>query len=121
MTWKFTDDVPIYLQIINIMKADIVAGKYRSGDKLPAVRDLAMELGVNPNTVQKAFAELERQGLVQSERTSGRFVSIDEKGIEILRSDISENYIAEMFANLRKLGMDDKMIKDAVKHWEDKQ
>jgi DNA-binding transcriptional regulator YhcF (GntR family) len=121
MTWKFTDDVPIYLQIINIMKADIVAGKYRSSDKLPAVRDLAMELGVNPNTVQKAFAELERQGLVQSERTSGRFVSIDEKGIEELRSDISDGYIAEMFANLRKLGMDDKMIKDAVKHWEDKQ
>ena len=121
MTWKFADDVPIYLQIINIVKADIVAGKYHSGDKLPAVRDLAMELGVNPNTVQKAFAELERQGLVQSERTSGRYVSIDEKDIEELRSDISESYIAEMFANLRKLGMDDKMIKDAVKHWEDKQ
>ncbi|MBR4462930.1 MAG: GntR family transcriptional regulator [Erysipelotrichaceae bacterium] len=121
MTWKFADDIPIYLQIINIVKADIVAGKYHSGDKLPAVRDLAMELGVNPNTVQKAFAELERQDLVQSERTSGRFVSIDEKDIEELRSDISDAYIAEMFANLRKLGMDDKMIKDAVKRWEDKQ
>ena len=121
MTWKFTDDIPIYLQIIELMKMDIVSGKYRSGDKLPAVRDLAMEVGVNPNTVQKAFAELERQGLVQSERTSGRFVSIDEKGIEELRSDISDNYIAEMFANLRKLGMDDQMIRNAVKHWEDKQ
>ena len=121
MTWKFTDDVPIYLQIINILKADIVAGKYHSGDKLPAVRDLAMELGVNPNTVQKAFAELERQGLVQSERTSGRYVSIDEKGIEELRSGISDKYIAEMFANLRKLGMDDQMIRNAVKQWEDKQ
>ena len=113
MTWKFTDDIPIYLQIIEMMKMDIVSGKYKSGDKLPAVRDLAMEVGVN--------AELERQGLVQSERTSGRFVSIDEKGIEELRSDISDNYIAEMFANLRKLGMDDQMIRNAVKHWEDKQ
>ena len=121
MTWKFTDDIPIYLQIIEMMKMDIVSGKYKSGDKLPAVRDLAMEVGVNPNTVQTAFAELERQGLVQSERTSGRFVSIDEKGIEELRSDISDNYIAEMFANLRKLGMDDQMIRNAVKHWEDKQ
>ena len=121
MTWKFTDDVPIYLQIINILKTDIVSGKYHSSDKLPAVRDLAMELGVNPNTVQKAFAELERQGLVQSERTSGRFVSIDDQGIEELRKDISDAYIAEMFANLKKLGMDDRMIRDAVKHWEDKQ
>ena len=121
MTWKFADDIPIYLQIINILKADIVAGKYHSGDKLPAVRDLAMELGVNPNTVQKAFAELERQGLVQSERTSGRYVSIDEKDIEELRSDISGSYIAEMFVNLRKLGMDDQMIRDAVNKWEEKQ
>ena len=58
MEWKFSDDVPIYLQIIEMMKTDIVSGKYKSGDRLPAVRDLAMETGVNPNTVQKALAEL---------------------------------------------------------------
>lgn len=120
MEWKFSDDVPIYLQIIEMMKTDIVSGKYKSGDRLPAVRDLAMEAGVNPNTVQRAYAELERQGLVQSERTSGRFVSIDEKKIQELRKDLSEQSIREFFAKLRKLGMEDRTIKDAVKRWEDK-
>ncbi len=120
MEWKFSDDVPIYLQIIEMMKTDIVSGKYKSGDRLPAVRDLAMEAGVNPNTVQRAYAELERQGLVQSERTSGRFVSIDDKKIQELRKDLSEQSIREFFAKLRKLGMEDRMIKDAVKRWEDK-
>ena len=120
MEWKFSDDVPIYLQIIEMMKTDIVSGKYKSGDRLPAVRDLAMEAGVNPNTVQRAYAELERKGLVQSERTSGRFVSIDEKKIQELRKDLSEQSIREFFAKLRKLGMEDRTIKDAVKRWEDK-
>ena len=120
MEWKFSDDVPIYLQIIEMMKTDIVSGKYKSGDRLPAVRDLAMEAGVNPNTVQRAYAELERQGLVQSERTSGRFVSIDEKKIQELRKDLSEQSIREFFAKLRKLGMEDRTIKDAVNGWEDK-
>ena len=118
MTWKFSDDIPIYLQIIERMKIDIVSGKYRSGDKLPAVRDLAMESGVNPNTVQKALAELERQGLVQSERTSGRFVSIDDEKMETLRKDLSAEYIGELFRRLRDLGMTDRMIRDAVKNWE---
>jgi len=120
MKWKFSDDVPIYLQIIELMKIDIVSGKYASGDKLPAVRDLAMEAGVNPNTVQRAYAELERQGLVQSERTSGRFVSIDEEKMNDLRKDLSDSYIADLFARLRNLGMDDEEIRSAVNEWEDK-
>ena len=118
MVWKFSDDIPIYLQIIELLKVDIVSGKYQSGDKLPAVRDLAMEIGVNPNTVQKAFAELERQGLVQSERTSGRYVSIDEKKMKELCDDLSDSYIRDLFVKLRNLGMDDQAIRDAVNRWE---
>ncbi|MBR4469767.1 MAG: GntR family transcriptional regulator [Erysipelotrichaceae bacterium] len=118
MGWKFSDDIPIYLQIIELLKVDIVSGKYQSGDKLPAVRDLAMEIGVNPNTVQKAFAELERQGLVQSERTSGRYVIIDEKKMKELRDDLSDSYIRDLFVKLRNLGMDDQAIRDAVNRWE---
>ena len=119
MKWKFSDDVPIYLQIIELMKVDIASGKYKSGDKLPAVRDLAMEAGVNPNTVQRAYTELEREGLVQSERTSGRFVSIDASKTNEVREDLSRTYIEELFVHLRSLGMDDRSIKDAVAKWED--
>lgn len=119
MKWKFSEDVPIYLQIIERMKVDIVSGKYESGDKLPAVRDLAMEAGVNPNTVQRSYAELERQGLVQSERTSGRFVSIDDQKMKELRKELAKDYIEELFVRLKSLGMDDLAIKDAVNNWED--
>ena len=119
MGWKFSDDIPIYLQIIEAVKTDIVSGKYKSGDKLPAVRDLAFDAGVNPNTVQRAYAELERQGLVQSERTSGRYVSIDDKKIEELRKDLSDTYIRDLFKKLKDLGMDDKTIKDVLSKWRD--
>ncbi|MBO4920003.1 MAG: GntR family transcriptional regulator [Erysipelotrichaceae bacterium] len=119
MGWKFSDDTPIYLQIIEEVKTDIVSGKYKTGDKLPAVRDLAYDAGVNPNTVQRAYAELERQGLVQSERTSGRFVSIDDEKIEELRKDLSDFYIRELFRRLRDLGMDDKKIRDVLSKWRD--
>ena len=117
MAWKFADDIPIYLQIIEAIKTDIVSGKYRSGDRLPAVRDLAFDAGVNPNTVQRAYAELERQGLVQSERTSGRFVSIDDEKIEKLRKDLSDDYIRDLFRKLRDLGMDDKTIREVLGKW----
>lgn len=66
MTWVFDDKLPIYLQIIQILKADIARGKYQTGEKLPAVRELALTAGVNPNTMQKALAELERDGLVKA-------------------------------------------------------
>ena len=119
MGWKFNDDTPIYLQLIEALKTDIVSGKYRSGDRLPAVRDLAFEAGVNPNTVQRAYTELERQGLVQSERTSGRFVSIDDEKIKELRKDLSDAYIRDLFQKLRDLGMDDKTIRDVLSKWRD--
>ena len=120
MNFKFYNDVTIYLQIIEGIKVDIVSGRYKSGDRLPAVRELAMDAGVNPNTVQRAYAELERQGLVASERTSGRYVSIDEEKIKALQKDLSEQYISDLFEHLRNLGMDDKTIVDAVNKWEDK-
>ena len=81
MTWSFDDNLPIYLQIIRILKYELARGKYQPGEKLPAVRELAMTAGVNPNTMQKALAELERDGLVKSQRTAGRFVTDDKEKI----------------------------------------
>ena len=75
MEWNFKSGIPIYTQIIDEMTMRIASGYYGPGDKLPSVRDLAMDAGVNPNTMQRALAELERRGLVFSERTSGRFVT----------------------------------------------
>ena len=77
MSWTLDNDRPIYLQLMERIQRDIIAGVYQPGDKLPSVRDLALEAAVNPNTMQKALSELERSGLVYSQRTSGRFITED--------------------------------------------
>ena len=110
MDYRFNDNIPIYIQLVEMIKTDIVSGKYQPGDKLPAVRDMAMELGVNPNTVQRAFSELEREDLVKSDRRNGRYVTDDKKKIKGLLEILSEKYIDELFEKLNSLGMSDKQI-----------
>ena len=70
MAWELDADRPIYAQLVERIQREIVSGKYQPGEKLPSVRDLAAVAAVNPNTVQKAFAELERSGLIMTQRTS---------------------------------------------------
>ena len=77
MPWELNSTEPIYTQIINRLQMDIVSGNYQPGEKLPSVREIAAEASVNPNTMQKAFAELERIGLVYTQRTNGRFITED--------------------------------------------
>jgi len=77
MSWSFQADMPIYTQLVARLQEQIVSGVYPPGGKLPSVRDLAAEAGVNPNTVQRAFADLEREGLIYTQRTAGKFVAED--------------------------------------------
>ncbi len=104
MSWSFDDNLPIYLQIIRILKSDLARGKYQPGEKLPAVRELAMAAGVNPNTMQKALSELERDGLVKSQRTSGRFVTEDKEKIMEIAKTLAYDEIARMVENISALG-----------------
>ena len=104
MPWNLTSDRPIFMQIIEIIQLEIISGKYRPGDKLPSVRDLASEAAVNPNTMQKALSELERSGLVYSQRTSGRFITEDVKMIEELKSSLAKEKIHEFLENMHILG-----------------
>ncbi len=104
MSWNLTSDRPIFIQIIEVIQLDIISGKYSPGDKLPSVRDLASEAAVNPNTMQKALAELERTGLVYSQRTSGRFITEDTKMIEELKSTLAREKIEEFLESMQKLG-----------------
>ena len=76
MSWKFQPDQPIYTQLVARLQQQIVSGVYPPGSKLPSVRELAADAGANPNTVQRAFAELERAGLIYTQRTAGKFVKI---------------------------------------------
>lgn len=111
MTWCLDSDRPIYLQLMERIQQDIISGKYKAGDKLPSVRDLALEAAVNPNTMQKALAELERKGLVYSQRTAGRFITDDEELLKGLKKEQAGRYLKEFFANMRQLGFKNEEIR----------
>ena len=89
MAWNLDSDRPIYAQLLERIQLQIVSGTYGPGDKLPSVRELAAEASVNPNTMQKAFAELERSGLIVTKRTSGRFVTEDKDMITQIRTQLT--------------------------------
>lgn len=117
MKWTFENGIPIYLQILSRLKSDIAKGDFPPGSKLPPVRELALEAGVNPNTIQRAFAELEREGLVYTQRTSGRFVTNDAEVLLHLKRTLSEEIIAEMCTRLLRLGMTRAEILAAAADW----
>ena len=110
MGWKIDDGRPIWTQLKEQMIKRIVSGTYPSGDKLPSVRDLAGEAGVNPNTMQKALAELEREGVLYSQRTAGRFVADRVAGGGSLREELSKKHIQTYVDNMRSLGYADSEI-----------
>lgn len=114
MTWKLTSDRPIYIQLVEKLQLDIITGIYRPGEKLPSVRDLASEASVNPNTMQKALTELERGGLVYTQRTAGRFVTDDQTLIRHIRMELAASHIREFISTMRQFGMSDHEILNLI-------
>ena len=106
MNWHFNSDMPIYTQLISQIKFAIVSGKLPPGERMSTVRDLASEAGVNPNTMQRAFQELEREGLVFSQRSSGRFVTEDVSIIEKAKMALAQEHIIKFITSMERLGYD---------------
>ena len=104
MDWNFRNDQPIYSQLTQRLTEAIVSGIYAPGEKLPSVRELALEAGVNPNTVQRALTELEREGLVFSQRTAGRFVTENENMIVNAKLRIADERVSEFLRSMKTLG-----------------
>jgi DNA-binding transcriptional regulator YhcF (GntR family) len=104
MEWQFHSDAPIYTQLVAQIKLRIVTGEYLPGQRLPAVRDLALEAGVNPNTMQRALQELEREQLVFSQRTSGRFVTEDVTMIEEAKNSLAQAQLQVFLREMKALG-----------------
>ena len=117
MDWKFKPGLPIYTQIAEQMKLSIAKGLYQPGEKIPAVRELAMEAAMNPNTMQRALMEMEREGLFYTERTNGRFVTKEEETLDKMRIALGEEFIRELFTNLEKMGLNKEQIVKAVAKW----
>ena len=106
MPWSFQADTPIYTQLVARLQEQIVSGAYPPGSKLPSVRDLAAAAGVNPNTVQRAFAELERLGLIYTQRTSGKGVTEDAAAMDAARRALAEGQTRQYLAAMSALGFD---------------
>ena len=115
MEWCIRADLPIYAQLIFQIKLAIVSGEYLPGERLASVRELAMDAGVNPNTMQRALQELERDGMVYTQRTSGRFVTEDTKVIESAKKQLAEDQIKDFLEQMGRLGYPKEEILSLLK------
>jgi GntR family transcriptional regulator len=105
MKIHFDETRPIYLQIIEEIKREIAKGNLRAGDKLPSVRDLAREIEVNPNTVARAYLELEREGVLVSKRGQGTFITEEKQVINRVRKELKEEILKKVLRELKSLGI----------------
>lgn len=110
MPWDLDENLPIYLQLIDELQKRIINGTYVPGSKLPPVRELAADAGVNPNTMQRALAQMESSGLIYTQRTSGRFLTDDREKIERLRREAAQALIRDFLRKMRELGIGRKEV-----------
>jgi len=116
----YDDKAPIYFQIMNDIKKDIITGKLKAGSKLPSVREMAEAKRVNPNTVQRAYQELEREGATFTQRGMGTFVTEDTTVINNLKWEMSKGFIIDFIANMKSLGFSETDITNVLKDYLEK-
>ena len=104
MNFEFDNNMPIYLQLVEQLKSCIISGKYEPGERLLSVRELALKCKVNPNTMQRALAELESMGLMYTERTSGRYVTTDIELINKYKEEYAKDMAEKFFVSMESLG-----------------
>jgi DNA-binding transcriptional regulator YhcF (GntR family) len=114
VVWYFDENRPIYLQLIEEFRLKIAAGELACGMKLNSVRDLATEIGVNPNTMQRALSELEREGLLITQRTAGRFVTEDKEIIKALRENMAKEKLDGLIDGMLQMGYEKTEIIEFV-------
>lgn len=111
---EFDNNQPIYLQIMNYIKGEIITGKLKPGDKIPSVRELAAELQINPNTVQRTFQELERETIVETRRGMGRYVTGSEETILTVKKEMAQDVLDRFIRGMQELGFQGEDILTAV-------
>lgn len=114
MTWELNADRPVYIQIVEQLELNIITGIYKTGEKMPSVRELAAEASVNPNTMQKALTELERGGLIYTQRTNGRFITEDRGMIMEIKKELVKEQVTEFLNKMDKLGFSRKEIRSLI-------
>ena len=112
MNWNIRNDAPVYTQLVDQIARAIILGQFPPGGRLPSVREFAADAGVNPNTMQKAFAELERSGLIVTQRTSGRTVTEDTELIGNTREQLAAGHVRNFINNMQELGYQREEIRN---------
>jgi DNA-binding transcriptional regulator YhcF (GntR family) len=105
MSFTFDNNIPIYIQLLEYLKIYLISGVFKPGEKLPSVRDFSSTFKVNPNTMQKALAELESMNLIYTERTNGKYVTKDTKVIEKLKDEYAITLAKSYFQGMQKIGL----------------
>ncbi|MCF6462776.1 GntR family transcriptional regulator [Clostridium sp. Cult1] len=117
----FNENLPIYIQIMNLLKSKMVSGEISGGDKLPSVREFSKELKVNPNTIQRAYQELEREELVFTQRGMGTFVTEDIEIIKRLKKNMATNVVNNFLTEMKKIGFSSNEIIEIISGWVEKE
>ena len=107
---NFDNNLPIYIQIMDHIKRQVIIGELKEGDKLSSVREMASQLKVNPNTVQRSYGELERENLVFTQRGMGTFLTEDKEEIDSLKKEMANNFIDSFMGDMKAIGFDKKEI-----------
>lgn len=115
MAWEIKSDRPVYLQLMDYIKMQIISGAYKAGDKVPSVRELALEAEVNPNTMQKALTELEREKLLYTKRTVGRFITDDVERLKEIKLSVAQNEITRFLNTMNGFGFKIEEIYDLLR------
>ena len=117
---EFDNNMPIYIQVMNMLKRQIVSGELQSDDKLPSVRELAVLLKVNPNTIQRTYQELEREGIAETQRGLGRYVTGDKGRTQLLKDEMSHTLIEGFMEEMKGLGFSkEEIVQMITKNSED--
>ncbi len=118
MSFEFDENLPIYMQIMDYIKKKIIKGEIKGGDKLPSVRELSTDLTVNPNTISRAYQELEREGLTFTQRGMGTFITEDSNSIYDLKKSMATELVSKFVSQIRELGFNNeevlKVIQEAM-------
>ena len=113
MEFNFDNERPIYIQLVELIRIKIVSGEFQRGQKIPSVRELALAMKVNPNTMQKALVELEDEKLIYTERTNGKYVTEDEKLIEKVKNELAKEKVEDYINSMNSIGIS---FDEAVKY-----
>ena len=113
MDYIFDNERPIYVQLVEKLRLEIVSGKLKIGERLPSVRELALTARVNPNTMQKALAEIENEGLVYTERTNGKFVTDNKELIEKIKKELAKEKVNNFINDMSNIGIS---YEEAIKY-----